>query len=181
MKVAFTFILALVISSISVVNSASLTPAGESSSAQPSPTKHYMSWDEAKNLAQVVADHCGTLPKFKGILAISRGGLAPAGVLGQKLGIKNVRVICLESYSEKRESGNMREIYVPNDITDGGEEWLVVDDIADKGTTLKHVRTLYPKAHYVTLVAKPIGKPYADFSAKEFLQETWIVFPWEDK
>ena len=108
MKVAFTFILALVISSIAVVNSSALAPVGESSSAQPSPTKYYMEWAEAKNLAQVVADHCIALPKFKGILAISRGGLAPAALLAQKLGIKNVRVICLESYSEEKKADNRK-------------------------------------------------------------------------
>lgn len=153
----------------------------EAPNSKASSEKYYMTWAEAKNLAQIIADHCKTLPKFRGILAISRGGLPLAAILGQKLGIKNIRVICLESYSEEKELGSMKEIYAPKDITDNGEGWLVVDDIADSGSTLQYTRTLYPKAYYVTLVSKPIGKPHANFSAKDFPQSTWIVFPWEDK
>lgn len=186
MKVTFAFILALLINSLTIANASSVPSSGvleeDVVEEQASSAKYHMGWPEAQALASSIADHCKeTGIAFKGILMIMRGGGVPGTLLTQKLNIKNSRTICLESYSDEHKKGNIRIISQPTDIIDEGEGWLVVDDIADSGATLEYSRKLYPKAHYVTMVSKPIGKAHTDFSAKDFPQDTWIVFPWEDK
>ncbi|NBT86220.1 MAG: xanthine phosphoribosyltransferase [Alphaproteobacteria bacterium] len=185
MKIVFSLVLALFINSLAVVNASTIATDGKEfetgAIGQTSP-RYYMSWDEVTNLTQRVADHLNALPeKPTGMLIVSRGGLVPGGILAQKLGIKNIRVICLESYGEDETRGTIRSIYAPNDIIFDGEKWVVVDDLVDMGLTLGHIRERYSTAHYVTLAAKPAGKSCVDFSAKDFSQDTWIVFPWENK
>ncbi|MBY0280902.1 MAG: xanthine phosphoribosyltransferase [Alphaproteobacteria bacterium] len=179
MKARFTFILTLAVCSVLAAGCSKNGLFGGSPDGKAPPEKYNMEWSEAENLTQIVADHAKTLPEIKGILAVSRGGLTPASVLGNKLGIRNIRVICLASYGETKEFENLKVIYGPNDIAEGGKGWLIVDDLVDKGGTFKYLHTLYPAAHYVTLAAKPAGKAFTNFSAKDFAQDIWIVFPWE--
>jgi len=60
-----------------------------------------------------------------------------------------------------------------------GEGVLVVDDLVDTGRTLEVVRKLLPKAHFVTIYAKPAGRAMADTFITEVSQDTWIFFPWD--
>ena len=41
------------------------------------------------------------------------------------------------------------------------------------------IRTLYPKAHYVSVYAKPKGRPFVDSYVTEVSQDTWIFLPWD--
>ena len=115
---------------------------------------------------------------WKGMIVITRGGLVPGAFLSQSMNLKNIRVLGVASY-KKTQQGNLKKFYHPEDIKEGGEGWLVVDEISDTGETLKYIRTLYPKAFYVSMVVKPKGKPQVDAYGAESDQETFIVFPWE--
>jgi xanthine phosphoribosyltransferase len=183
MKIVFSLVLALFVNSLAIVNASASAVDGrefETGAIEQARPRYYMSWGEVADLTQGVADHLNALPeKPKGMLIVSRGGLVPGGILAQKLGIKNIRVICLESYGENETRGAIRSIYAPSDIVFDGERWVVADDLVDSGLTLEYIRGLYPAAHYVTLAAKPAGKSCVDFSAKDFPQDTWITFPWE--
>jgi len=64
-------------------------------------------------------------------------------------------------------------------VAGDGEGMLLVDDLVDTGKTAVVVRKLLPKAHFVTLYAKPAGRPYVDTCVKEFKQNKWIYFPWD--
>ncbi len=136
-------------------------------------------WSEVDTLTSSLAESCKSQPnKWKGILIISRGGLVSGGILAQKLNIKNIKVICLTSYNDDNKKGDFKVISMPSDIAENGKDWIVVDDLADSGNTLKYIKGLYPEAFYVTLLTKPQGKGLSVY-AKEFPQDTWIVFPWE--
>ncbi len=56
---------------------------------------------------------------------------------------------------------------------------LVVDDLVDTGKTLELVRSLYPKAHFATVYAKPKGEPMVETFITGVSQDTWIFFPWD--
>ena len=56
---------------------------------------------------------------------------------------------------------------------------LIVDDLVDSGKTLELVRSLYPKAHFATVYAKPAGEPMVDTFITGVSQDTWIFFPWD--
>ena len=61
----------------------------------------------------------------------------------------------------------------------GSDGVLVIDDLVDTGRTLEAARTLFPKAHFASVYAKPQGKPLVDSFVTEVSQDTWIYFPWD--
>ena len=60
-----------------------------------------LSWTEIHEMAKTLSD---SLPKreWKGILAITRGGLIPAGILSHILGIRRIEVLNAVSYQGKK-------------------------------------------------------------------------------
>ncbi len=131
-----------------------------------------MTQDLVEKLAEKYPDK-----KWEGILAITRGGLVPAGILSQFMDIRRIEVINLKSYDEKCQ-GQLEQLNVPS-VPNGGENWLVIDDVSDSGETLRFVRKTYPKAVFLTLTSKPKGEDAVDFYVKIFPQDVWIKFPWE--
>ena len=62
---------------------------------------------------------------------------------------------------------------------DAGQGWLLIDDIADTGDTLKAARKILPRAHFATVYAKPAGEGLVDSVLHVVSQDTWVEFPWE--
>ena len=56
---------------------------------------------------------------------------------------------------------------------------LIIDDLVDTGKTLDVVRGMYPKAHFATVYAKPMGRGQVHTFVTEVSQDTWIFFPWD--
>lgn len=145
-------------------------------SDQTSPQERCISWDDFEADSRALAEKLkGT--QWKGLLAITRGGLGPAALLSRYLDITHVETLCLASYDE-RSQGEMN-IIKNVELEDEGKGWLVVDDLADTGKTLRLVKEILPEAHIATLYVKPAGKNLPDTYLKEFEQSSWIVFPWE--
>ena len=72
------------------------------------PNKKRITWEEIHSDTQELAGKIKTTGKtFKGILAITRGGLIPAGIVANELNIKIVETIGLESY-QGLEQGNVK-------------------------------------------------------------------------
>ncbi|EHI9886142.1 hypothetical protein J9S06_002374 [Salmonella enterica] len=62
------------------------------------------------------------------------------------------------------------------------EQWkgfIVIDDLVDTGGTAVAIREMYPKAHFVTIFAKPAGRPLVDDYVIDIPQNTWIEQPWD--
>jgi xanthine phosphoribosyltransferase len=113
--------------------------------------------------------------QWKGIIAVSRGGLAPSSVLARELGIRHVETVCISSYDHN----NQRELTVIKRPDTDGEGFIVIDDLVDTGGTAKAIRDMFPKARFVTVYAKPLGKPLVDDFVTEVSQDTWIEQPWD--
>ena len=148
----------------------------------PDNTTYYLSWPElhgdARQLAQQLLDlHPQGLP-WKGIIGIARGGLIPAAILARELDIRMMDTLCISSYDDDDKQTNTEVI---KSIEGDGEGFLLVDDLVDTGNTAKVARQLLPKAHLVTLYAKPAGRGLADMYQREFAQHTWIHFPWDSR
>lgn len=116
---------------------------------------------------------------WKGIIAITRGGLIPAGIVARELEIKTIDTIGISSYDDKTQ----REAKILKGVDAGlvgdGEGWLVIDDLVDSGNTAKIIRGMLPKAHIATVYAKPAGEPLVDTYVMWVSQDTWIYFPWD--
>jgi len=110
------------------------------------PKKFYVSWDNLQREARRLARRQLPVSQWKGIIAVSRGGLVPAALMARELGIRNVETLCISSYDHD----NQRELVVVKAATTAGdgEGWLVVDDLVDTGGTAKAIRELYPRAKY---------------------------------
>jgi xanthine phosphoribosyltransferase len=136
-----------------------------------------ISWPEIERDAKCLADLVSSKGQWEGVVAVARGGLVPAALVANLLGIKNIELLSVSSYTGRKqhEPRLLRCPTVPN----GGAKWLVIDDLVDTGVAMKLARNLLPKSHVAVLYAKPAGRLFADSFAREFLQTDWLSFPWE--
>jgi len=147
-----------------------------------------VSWDQfhrdCKALAWRLSGMAEAKGPWKAIVSITRGGLVPAAIIARELGIRNIETVCIASYHDYKDQGDLVIIKgVSQELiaeTGGdGSGILVVDDLTDTGKTARKVRELLPKAHIATVYAKPKGVPMADTFVTEVSQDTWIYFPWD--
>ena len=134
-----------------------------------------ISWEQLHRDAKALAWRLLDMRTWKGIVAITRGGLVPASIIARELEIRLVDTVCISSYDFKElgESKILKSV----DIDD--ENWLLVDDLVDTGRTAGIVKDMLPKAHFATVYAKPEGRPLVDTYITEVSQDTWILFPWD--
>ena len=134
-----------------------------------------VSWEELHRTARALAWRLIDLGPWRGIVAISRGGLVPAAIIARELDIRLVDTVCLASYDHQTQG----DVAVLKALDGDGEGWLIIDDLVDTGRTAEMVRRMLPKAHFATVYAKPAGRPLVDTFVTEVSQDTWIYFPWD--
>lgn len=141
----------------------------------------YISWEE-------IQDHCFKFSKkviknklkFDRIVCISRGGLVISRILSDylKLPISNFTLV---SYASVGHSGKPKIVEkLAVDIK--GESILLVDEITDKGTTLKaadsYLTPLKPKkVTTFTPIIKPWSNPLPDYY--QLKTDKWVVFAYD--
>lgn len=139
----------------------------------------FVSWEELHKAGRMLAKTLHTLQEWKGILAVTRGGMVPAAIIARELNIRLIDTICISSYDGQTRGG--LSVTKSPELPDGGKGWLIIDDLVDTGKTAAEVRALFPNAHCATLYAKPAGIEYIDSYVEEVTQNTWIRFPWDMK
>lgn len=140
----------------------------------------FVTWDDVqahcRALAQRILD---TGRHFDKMLVITRGGMAPASVLARELEIRRIENFCIDTYDLK----DSQSIKVPKILKDAAPEFLedvlIVDDLADTGTTLKLVREKTKNSLVVTIFAKPAGESLVDMFQESVAQNVWVRFPWD--
>jgi xanthine phosphoribosyltransferase len=137
-----------------------------------------VTWDQLHRDSKALAWRLLDLDLFKGMVAITRGGLVPAAVISRELDIRLVDTVCISSYSWQDQKS---EAEVIKSLNNDGQGWLIIDDLVDTGKTAKLVRDMLPKAHFATVYAKPAGRPLVDTFITEVSQDTWILFPWDSE
>jgi xanthine phosphoribosyltransferase len=143
----------------------------------------HISWDQIHRDSRALAWRLdGRGPDagaWRAIVAITRGGMAPAMIVARELDIRKVATISVKSYDHQTR-GEPEVLNKPSDDLMGdGTGILVIDDLVDSGKTLEVVRALYPNAHFATVYAKPKGEPMVDTFITGVSQDTWIFFPWD--
>ncbi|MCP1169917.1 xanthine phosphoribosyltransferase [Limimaricola litoreus] len=144
----------------------------------------HVSWDQLHRDSRALAWRLdgrgpGEDGAWKAVVAITRGGMAPAMIAARELGIRTVDTISVKSYEHQNQSG-AKVLKAPDaEMMGDGTGILVVDDLVDTGRTLELVRELYPNAHFATVYAKPMGNKQVDTYVTEVSQDTWIFFPWD--
>ena len=121
-----------------------------------------ISWSDVEKLIKILSEKIVSLPQeFSSITTISRGGLVPARLLADHLGLDIILV------DQKK-------------IT---SESIFIDDIYDSGNTFKKIinKVDCPSNFvYVTLFARR-GKKYPKqlIYAKKTNGNSYIVYPWD--
>jgi xanthine phosphoribosyltransferase len=139
-------------------------------------------WEEFQRDAKALAWRLSEKGPWKGIVAVTRGGLVPAAIVARELDIRIIETVGVSSYHGEDGTAGKRgeaEILKAPVGVGTGEGWLVVDDLVDTGQTAEVLRKILPKAHYAAVYAKPLGRPLIDTFITEVSQDTWIFFPWE--
>jgi xanthine phosphoribosyltransferase len=144
----------------------------------------HISWDQIHRDSRALAwrlDKQGPDGgQWHAVVAITRGGLAPAMIIARELDIRVVDTISVKSY-DWQEQTEAKILKAPQAEIMGadGEGVLIIDDLVDTGKTLELVRKMFPKAHFATVYAKPMGREMVDSFITEVSQDTWIFFPWD--
>lgn len=141
-----------------------------------------VSWDQFHRDARALAWRLSGMPdEWTAMVCITRGGLVPAAIISRELGIRTIETVCVASYHDYIEQGELKvikEVSAPL-RENGGKDVLIVDDLTDTGKTASVVRAMLPEAHFATVYAKPKGVPMVDTFITEVSQDTWIYFPWD--
>jgi xanthine phosphoribosyltransferase len=138
-----------------------------------------VTWDQLHRDAKALAWRLVDKGPWRGMVAITRGGLIPCAIISRELECRLIETVSIVTYDEEKR-GDPRVVKPPAAALGlQGEGWLIVDDLVDTGTTARVIRALLPKAHFATVYAKPAGKPQVDTFITEVSQDTWILFPWD--
>ena len=138
-----------------------------------------VSWTELHRDARALAWRLADLGPFKGLVAITRGGLVPAAIVARELNLRLIDTVCCSTYDRMARGAKVEVLKGSLAEQDKGKGWLIVDDLVDTGVTARAVRALLPQSHFATVYAKPAGRPLVDTFVTEFSQDTWILFPWD--
>lgn len=114
------------------------------------------------------------------IIGISRGGLVPARIMSDILGIKDVAILGVRFYSEIGKTGEGPVITQDITMDIKGKKILIVDDVADSGKSLIFARERLKDAKEVR-TATLHYKPGSEYRPDYFVETAtaWIVYPWE--
>ncbi len=138
-----------------------------------------VTWDQLHRDGRSLAAAAMARGPFRGIVAISRGGLIPAALVARELEIRLVESLSVVTYVEEAGTNIAPCIIKPAVAAGDGEGFLIVDDLVDRGDTARAVRAALPRALFACLYAKPAGRPWADLFVAEVPQDTWLLFPWD--
>jgi len=145
--------------------------------------KDVVGWDALEEMVRDLASRVGS--DYDVLLAITRGGLVPAGMLAYRLGIRNILVAAVEYYDAAGHPGQKPTfLQFPADPQLRGQRILIVDEVWDSGTTIHAVTERVRQAgglpttivlHYKPTHSVVPGIP--DFYAAT--TDRWVVYPFK--
>ena len=112
-----------------------------------------VSWEELHRNSKALAWRLSEMQPYKGIIAVTRGGLVPAAIVARELDIRLIDTVCVLSYNQKTK-GEVN-VLKESTIANNGQDWLIVDDLVDTGETIKAIRLNLPKAVSYTHLTLP--------------------------
>ena len=151
----------------------------------PEPVKINVTWDDLDRLVAELAERLAAAPEPDVVLAISRGGLVPAGMLGYRMGWRDMLLAPVVAYDDESGfRGKADFLQFPSDKHVAGKTVLVIDEVWDSGTTIAAVSTRIREAGGTPVTAvlhyKP-GRSRVDIVPDHFIVETndWVLYPFK--
>ena len=147
--------------------------------------KVYLSWTDVNSLIG------GLISRLQGydfdvVIAITRGGIVPGGIIAEQLGVNQVLVASVDFYEdESHQLAWPVFMQFPADSFLRNKQVLIVDDIWYRGKEVMSVtdrveqaggRSISAVLHY-----KPHHSLFKDKSPNFYAAQTedWIIYPWE--
>jgi hypoxanthine phosphoribosyltransferase len=148
------------------------------------PERDIVSWDDLDRLVSVLAKRL-VGQHFDVLLAITRGGMVPAGMLAYRLRLRDILVAAVEYYDDTGRPGPRPTFFqFPADELLRDKRVLIVDEVWDSGTTIHAVTervrdagglpvsaVLHYKPEHSVVPARP------DVHAIE--TDQWVVYPFK--
>ena len=149
------------------------------------PEKDIVTWEDLDRLVGELAEQLANEPTPDVVLPISRGGLVPAGMLGYRLGWRDMLVASVVVYdNDSGFRGHAEFLQFPSDEHLNGKRVVIVDEVWDSGTTIaavtERVRAAGGNPVSAVLHYKP-GRSRVDLVPDHFVVETdaWVVYPFK--
>ena len=95
-----------------------------------------VSWEELHRHSKALAWRLVEDGPWRGIVAVTRGGLVPAAIVARELDIRLIDTVCIATYDDRKRG----QPTVLKGIDGDGEGWLIIDDLVDTGKTAQVVR-----------------------------------------
>ena len=143
----------------------------------------HASWEDIERLCEAVAEQIkrsGFRPQV--IVAVSRGGLPPARIISDILGITDVATVSIRYYKGPGERKERPEVVCPLNADVRGKKVLIVDDVADTGHSLQVAKEhVEEKGAFEVRIATLHYKPWSVLKPDYYAEETdaWIIYAWE--
>ncbi len=149
------------------------------------PVKIDVTWEDLDSLVAELAERLSAAPEPDVVLAISRGGLVPAGMLGYRLGWRDMLLAAVVAYDDEQGfRGKADFLQSPSDDQIAGKTVLVIDEVWDSGTTIaavsKRIRDAGGTPVTAVLHYKP-ARSRVDIVPDHFIVETddWVLYPFK--
>ena len=149
------------------------------------PVKDIVSWEDLERLIADLADQLSAGPQPDVVLAISRGGLVPAGMLGYRLGWRDMLLAAVVVYDDEQGfRGHAEFLQFPADELLRGKRVVIIDEVWDSGTTIaavsERIRAAGGQPITAVLHYKP-ARSRVDLVPDHFVVETdaWVVYPFK--
>jgi len=151
--------------------------------------KVYVSWNDVQRQVQELVRQMWQdrwVPEY--VVGITRGGLTPANLISQYLGVPMETL----KVSLRGEEPDCESNFWMAEDADRGRRILIVDDINDSGDTLNWIREDWGQSVrwgdsvrvavlYDNEASDSIHTPdYSAESINKAADPQWIVFPWEE-
>lgn len=149
------------------------------------PVKDIVSWVDLERLVAALADELAAEAKPDVVLAISRGGLVPAGMIGYRLGWRDMLLAAVVVYDDEQGfRGHAEFLQFPADEHLRGKRVVIIDEVWDSGTTIAAVSERVKAAGGQPITAVLHYKPKrsrVNLVPDHFVVETdaWVVYPFK--
>jgi len=150
----------------------------------PAIERDIVTWEALDGLVAELAEQLAGTP-FDVMLAITRGGLVPAGMLAYRLRLRNILVAAVEFYDDEGQPGpHPTFLQFPADPLLRGQRVLIVDEVWDSGTTIHAVTARVLQAGGIPTTAVLHWKPARSIVSGEpdvhaVTTDAWVVYPFK--
>ncbi len=147
--------------------------------------KVYLTWSDVDQLIAAMVPRLRTY-SYDVVIAITRGGIIPGGIIAEHLGIQQVLIASVDFYEdESREFDWPVFMQFPADSFLHDKQVLIVDDVWYRGKEVLSVTDRVEQAGgrpiSVVLHYKPEHSMFEDKAPNFYAAKAsdWIIYPWE--